>query len=151
SLAHPLEAGADSPLSGLDQPRIAVAERDVRDDATRLDLFGGYEHDDEGTRPQPVKLLDAGRVGGRLTDRAHAARGFSNGHARRAGPADAPMPRGSNVLVAPGHATGEEMARRLSSGLWIEDLEGGSVELSSGRFRLRFPRARRVRRGRLAD
>jgi predicted Zn-dependent protease len=43
------------------------------------------------------------------------------------------------------------MSRRLGNGLWIGELGGGSIELASGRFRLRFPRARRVRRGRLAD
>jgi TldD protein len=150
-LSHPLEAGQESPLSGLEQARLAVPELEVRDDPTRLDLFGGYEQDDEGVSPRPVKLLDAGRLGNRLTDRAHAPRGSSNGHARRASPADGPLPRSSNVLVAPGHALADEMARRLSSGLWIDELEGGSVELASGRFRLHFPRARRVRRGRLAD
>jgi predicted Zn-dependent protease len=54
-------------------------------------------------------------------------------------------------VVAPGHASAEEIARRLDHGLWIEQLTAASVELSSGQFRLRFPRARRVRRGRLAD
>ncbi|HWZ85530.1 MAG TPA: metallopeptidase TldD-related protein, partial [Thermoanaerobaculia bacterium] len=54
-------------------------------------------------------------------------------------------------LVAPGSADTEEMLRRLANGLWIEELAGGSVEIASGSFRLRFPRARRVRRGRLAD
>ncbi len=151
TLSHPLEAGQESPLSGLEQARVAVPELDVRDDATRLDLFGGYERDDEGIRPRPVKLLDGGHLAGRLTDRERGARSPSNGHARRAGPADTPLPRGANVVVAPGHATADEMARRLSSGLWIEDLDGGSIELASGRFRLRFPRARKVRRGRLAD
>ncbi len=150
-LSHALEAGQESPFSGLEQARVAVPELDVRDDATRLDLFGGYEQDDEGVRPRPVKLLDAGRLAGRLTDRAHAPRGVSNGHGRRAGPSDLPMPRGSNIVVAPGHATEDELARRVSSGIWIADLDGGSVELASGQFRLRFPRARRVRRGRLAD
>jgi predicted Zn-dependent protease len=151
-LSHPLEAGAESPLSGLEQARLAPAEVEVRDDATRLDLFGGYERDDEGVAPRTVKLLDAGRLSGRLTDRAHAAAGIpSNGHARRAGPQDAPLPRGSNVLVGPGHSTADEILRRLSSGLWIEQIDGGSVELASGRFRLCFPRARRVRRGRMAD
>jgi predicted Zn-dependent protease len=149
-LSHPLEAGAESPLNGLEQARLAGAEVEVRDDPTRLDLFGGYEWDDEGTAPRPVKLLDAGRLSGRLTDRGHGP-GASNGHARRAGPEDAPRPRGSNILVAPGHSASEEMTRRLSSGLWIEQIDGGSVELASGRFRLRFPRARRVRRARLAD
>ena len=123
----------------------------MRDEPGRLDLFGGYEFDDEGTRPRSVKLLDAGRLAGRLTDRAHGGRGASTGHGRRGGPSDAPLPRGSNIVVSPGHATDEEMARRLGSGLWIEELAGGSVELSSGLFRLSFPRARRVRRGRLAD
>ncbi|HKD11892.1 MAG TPA: metallopeptidase TldD-related protein [Thermoanaerobaculia bacterium] len=150
-LSHPLEAGQESPLSGLEQARVSVPELDVRDDPLRLDLFGGYERDDEGTRPRGVKLLDGGRVAGRLTDRAHGARPPSNGHARRAGPGDLPLPRGANVVVASGHATTDEMARRLSSGLWIEELDGGSIELASGRFRLKFPRARRVRRGRLAD
>ncbi len=153
-LSHPLEAGAISPLSGLADARLAVAELEVRDDATRLDLFGGYECDDEGVRPRPVKLLDGGRLAARLTNRACAARmgrEASNGHGRRAEPADPPLPRGSNLVVAVGSATREEMARRLGQGLWIEDFESGSVELSSGSFRLRFPRARRVRRGRLAD
>lgn len=153
-LSHPLEAGAASPLSGLADARVAVTELEVRDDATRLDLFGGYEADDEGVRPRPVKLLDAGRLAARLTTRATAARmgrAPSNGHGRRAEAADIPLPRGSNVLVAAGGVTREDMARRLGNGLWIEDLDAGSVELSSGGFRLRFPAARRVRRGRLAD
>jgi predicted Zn-dependent protease len=97
-----------------------------------------------------VRLLDGGRVAGRLTDRAHAGP-RSTGHGRRASAFDAPAPRGSNLLVAPGHATADELTRRLESGLWIEQLTAASVELASGQFRLRFPRARRVRRGRLAD
>src|SRR5207253_11034472 len=91
-LSHPLEAGQESPLSGLEQARVAVPEIEVRDDATRLDLFGGFEHDDEGVRPRSVKLLDAGHLAGRLTDRAHASPGLSNGHGRRAGPGDLPLP-----------------------------------------------------------
>ena len=150
-LSHPGEAGAESPLSALADARVAAPELQVRDEPGRLDLFGGYEADDEGSRPRAVKLLDAGRLAGRLTDRGHSGRLPSTGHGRRAGPADPPLPRGANVVVAAGHATDEEMARRLNSGLWIEELAGGSVELASGQFRLSFPRARRVRRGRFAD
>jgi predicted Zn-dependent protease len=153
-LSHPLEAGARSPLSGLADARLAIAELDVRDDASRLDLFGGYEADDEGVRPRIVRLLDAGRLAGRLTTRALAARmgrDPSNGHGRRAEAGDAPLPRGSNLIVAAGGITREEMARRLGQGVWIEDFDAGSVDVESGTFRLRFPRARRVRRGRLSD
>lgn len=151
-LSHALEAGADeSPLSLLAAARVSVPDLDVRDDPTRLDLFGGYERDDEGARPRAVKLLDAGRVGGRLTDRAHAEARGSSGHGRRAGPADLPLARGSNTLVTAGAGTSEEMTRRLGNGLSIDEVDSGAVELSSGRFRLQFPRARRVRRGRLAE
>jgi len=153
-LSHPLEAGAMSPLSGLAEARLAAAELEVRDDPTRLDLFGGYAYDDEGTRPRPVKLLDGGRLAGRLTTRSSAARmgtETSNGHARRAEATDAPLPRGANLVVSGGSVTREEMSRRLGQGLWIEEVDSGSVELASGAFQLRFPRARRVRRGQLAD
>jgi predicted Zn-dependent protease len=73
-LSHPLESGAESPLSELEQARLTVPELEVRDDGSRLDLFGGYERDDEGVRPRPVKLLDGGRLAGRLTDRERAGR-----------------------------------------------------------------------------
>jgi predicted Zn-dependent protease len=149
-LSHPLEAGTLSPLSSLADARVAAPEIEVRDDPTRLDLFGGYERDDEGTSPRAVRLLDGGRLAGRLTDRAHAG-ARSTGHGRRGGASDPPGPRGSNLVVAAGHAAGEEMIRRLENGLWIPQISSASVELSSGQFRLRFPRARRVRRGRLAD
>lgn len=151
-LSHALEAGAEeSPLSRLAEARVSVPDLDVRDDAARLDLFGGYERDDEGTRPRVVKLLDSGRLGGTLSDRSHGGARGSTGHGRRAGPADLPLPRGSNTVVSAGQATTEEMLRRLANGLWIDEIASGSVELASGQWRLEYPHARRVRRGRFAD
>ena len=152
-LGHALEADAaasvlSSPLKG--DARVAVAELDVSDDPRRLDLFGGYERDDEGVAPRAVKLLHSGHVGSRLTDRAHA-RGASSGHGRRAGPGEAPMPRGANVVVPAGSATSDEIARRLGDGLWIEEFRSGSTQVAGGTFRLPFARARRVRRGRFTE
>ena len=151
-LSHALEAGAEeSPLSRLAEARVSAPDLEVRDDPSRLDLFGGYERDDEGTRPRAVKLLDSGRLGGALSDRSHGGARGSTGHGRRAGPADFPLPRGSNTVVSPGQATTEEMLRRLTSGLWIDEIASGSIELASGQWRLEYPHARRVRRGRFAD
>jgi TldD protein len=149
-LSHPLEEGG-SPLTLLKDAHLAAADLTVRDDPMRLDLFGGYERDDEGTRPRAVKLLDAGRLAGGLTDRARARAGQSTGHARRAEASDVPLVRGSNTVVEAGGVSADEMTRRLSDGLWIEELAGGSVEIASGRFRMWFPRARRVRRGGIAE
>jgi predicted Zn-dependent protease len=151
-LSHPLEAGSrGSPLDALSGARVAATELEVSDDPRRLDLFGGYEFDDEGTPPRLVRLANAGVLSGRLLDRAHAGASGSTGHGRRSGAAEPPLPRGSNVVVSAGSATPEEMTRRLQSGLWIEEFRGGSVDLAAGSFRLHFPRARRVRRGALAD
>ena len=151
-LGHPLEADAGaSPLRSLPEARVAVAALDVADDPRRLDLFGGYESDDEGVAPRSARLVANGLLGAPLADRSHTSGASPSGHGRRASAADPPRPRGSNVVVAAGSVEPEEMLRRLHDGLWIEELAGGSVEIASGRFRLRFPRARRVRRGRLAD
>ena len=151
-LSHALEADAEeSPLSRLTEARLSVPDLDVRDDPARLDLFGGYERDDEGTRPRAVKLLDSGRLGGMLSDRSRGGARGSTGHGRRAGPADSPLPRGSNTVVSGGQATTEEMLRRLANGLWIDEIASGSVELASGLWMMRYPHARRVRRGRFAD
>jgi predicted Zn-dependent protease len=155
-LGHALEADAlASPLTAAAEKRVAVTELDVHDDPRRLDLFGGYERDDEGTAPRPVKLLHSGHVGSRLTDRSHtrgpSSGSGSTGHGRRAGAAEPPGCRTSNVVVPAGSATSEELARRLNEGLWIEEFLGGSVDLSAGTFRLRFARARRVRRGRFTE
>jgi predicted Zn-dependent protease len=125
-LSHTLEADAeDSPLSQLTAARVSVSELEVRDDPTRLDLFGGYERDDEGTRPRTVKLLDSGRLGGKLTNRAHGGPKGSSGHGRRAGPADAPLPRGSNTVVSAGGATTDDMTRRLANGLRVDEIGPG--------------------------
>jgi predicted Zn-dependent protease len=151
-VGHALEADAElSPFAPLKDARVAVPELEVSDDARRLDLFGGYERDDEGTSPKPVRLIHAGGVGSRLTDRAHAGARGSTGHGRRSGPGESPHPRGSNVVVRAGSATPDEMVRRLANGIWIDWFQAGSVELANGTFRLEFPRARRIRRGRLAD
>ena len=151
-LSHALEAGAGgSPLDALGGARVAAPELEVSDDARRLDLFGGYEYDDEGTPPKPVRLAHAGVLSGRISDRAHAGASGSTGHGRRSAATESPLPRGSNVVVNAGSATQEEMLRRLQGGLWIDQFRGGSVDLAAGTFRLHFPRARRVRRGALAD
>jgi predicted Zn-dependent protease len=151
-LAHSLEADAErSPLTSASGAPLCPHDLDARDDAQRLDLFGGYEHDDEGIAPRAVKLIQSGRLGSRIADRSSGGRSGSTGHGRRASPAEPPQPRSANVVVAAGAATTEELVRRLANGLWVDEIRSGSAEPSSGSFRLAFPRARRVQRGRFAE
>src|SRR5262249_28078605 len=131
-LAHALEGDADrSPLSSAPSGPLTAVELDVRDDPRRLDLFGGYAHDDEGVAPRAVRLVDSGHTGSRLADRASGGRSGSTGHGRRAAASEPPQPRSANVVVTAGSASSEELVRRLGDGLWIDEILAGSVEPSS--------------------
>ena len=151
TLSHPLEADAPvSRLGGLSKARLAPREIDVADEPARLDLFGGYPADDEGVPARKTPLLNAGHLAGSLRDRQRSDRLHPpTGNGRRPGVFDHAAPRGSNLVVAPGGASDEEMLHRLGSGLRIEEFEGATVDVASGKFRLKFSGAQAVHRGRV--
>jgi predicted Zn-dependent protease len=152
-LSHPMEADAPvSKLANLVKARLCPREIEVADEPSRLDLFGGYPVDDEGVPGRRTPLLSAGHLAGPLRDRLRAdALHPSTGNGRRPSPFEHAAPRGSNLVVGPGGASEEEMLHRLGTGLRIDEFDGGSVDLASGRFRLRFPAAQAVTRGRLGQ
>lgn len=152
-LSHPLEADAPaSKLANLHKARLCPREIEVADEPSRLDLFGGYPVDDEGVPARRTPLLNAGHLAGPLRDRVRSdALHPSTGNGRRPSPFDHAAPRGSNLVVGPGGASEEEMLHRLGTGIRIDEFDGGSVDTASGRFRLRFPAAQAVQRGRLGQ
>jgi TldD protein len=152
-LSHPMEADAPaSRLANLVKARLCPREIEVADEPSRLDLFGGYPVDDEGVPARKTALLTAGHLAGPLRDRLRSDPLHpSTGNGRRPSPFDHAAPRGSNLVVGPGGASEEEMLHRLGTGIRIEEFDGGSVDLVSGRFRLRFPAAQAVQRGRLSQ
>jgi predicted Zn-dependent protease len=152
-LSHPLEADAPaSRLAGLAKARLAPREIEVADEPSRLDLFGGYSADDEGLPARRTPLLSAGHLAGSLRDRFHSDPLHpSTANGRRAGPFEHAAPRGSNIVIGAGGASEEEMLHRLAMGIRIEEFDGGSVDPASGTFRLRFPAAQSVVRGRPAQ
>jgi len=152
-LSHPMEADAPaSRLANLVKARLCPREVEVSDEPSRLDLFGGYPVDDEGVPARKTALLSAGHLAGPLRDRLRADPLHpSTGNGRRPSAYDHAAPRGSNIVVGPGGASEEEMLHRLATGIRIEEFDGGSVDLASGRFRLRFPAAQAVQRGRIGQ
>ncbi len=152
-LSHPLEADAPaSKLANLFKARLCPREIEVADEPSRLDLFGGYPVDDEGVPARRTALLSAGHLAGPLRDRLRSDPLHPpTGNGRRPSPFDHAAPRGSNLVVGPGGASEEEMLHRLGTGIRIDEFDGGSVDPASGRFRLRFPAAQAVQRGRLGQ
>ena len=150
-LSHPMEADVPvSRLANLVKARLSPREIEVADEPSRLDLFGGYPVDDEGVPARRTPLLSAGHLGGPLRDRVRAdALHPSTGNGRRPSPFEHVAPRGSNLVVGAGGASEDEMRHRLANGIRIEEFDAGTVDPASGRFRLRFPGAQAVQRGRL--
>ena len=151
AVGHPLEAeGGErgSVLTRVAKAAVAPAGVFVTADPTRGDLPGSYLADDEGTPARSVALLTDGCVDGLVTDRRTAGRA-SNGHARCGDFRRPPRPRLSNVVVAPGRASRDELLEACGNGLYVREISAAHADPESGRFTLFVETADHVRRGTL--
>ncbi len=151
AVGHPLEAGGGergSVLTRVARAAVAPPGVTVTADPTRGDLPGAYLADDEGTSARPVALLTDGCVDGLVTDR-RAAGGASNGHARCGDFRRPPRPRLSNLIVAPGRASRDDLLEACGNGLYVREISAGHADPESGRFTLFVESADLVRRGAL--
>ncbi len=126
TLGHVLEADVvPERLSEGDQ--IGVAGLTVFDDPRLDGRQGSYNRDDEGVPAQTTMLIENGRVANLLTDRFYAHRmGVSQtGNGRRARYSDVPLPRMSNLCLAPGQMTPEEIIGRVDRGLFVKQAAAG--------------------------
>ncbi|HOC43104.1 MAG TPA: metallopeptidase TldD-related protein [Thermoanaerobaculales bacterium] len=139
----------DSPLAALAGAAVTALALDVADDPLRRDLPGAFSCDDEGVAAAAVQLVRAGRLVGWLCDRAGARRlRAADGRGRRASWARPPVPRLSNLIVAPGTTDPDDIQRELRDGLLVTRLGGATVDPLSGRLVLRVERGWELRQGR---
>jgi TldD protein len=109
-----------SEFEGRISSRVLPEFLDIVDDATQTSwngtpLFGGYEIDEEGVIPQPVTLVEKGKLKGFVLSR-QPVRGFeaSNGHARLPGPYGARTAAISNLFMRSSESAPDaEMKQRL--------------------------------------
>lgn len=151
ALAPALDAAAW--LSGSSR---AAAERALGaapitliDDATLAGGFGSYAFDDEGTAAARTVLVDGGNVAAPYSDRASAAalRVAATGNGRRPTPLQPVRPAPSNLQLAGGTPTAEQLVGDVSRGLSIEGAVAVEIDLRSWRFALRAARARGIEGG----
>jgi TldD protein len=155
TLGHALEgdvvARGESAVGRLVGERVAAPFLTVVDDPTMPGLAGSHVHDDEGVPARGVRLLDAGVIGGPVTDGASVAfdPARTTGHGRRASWRELPRPRLTNTAVLPGPHDEGELLRGVTRGLWVERLDRAAFDPRTGRVQLGAPEARLVEDGRL--
>lgn len=150
AVAHALEADT---LAMTGNPERAVGLQlggeglSVLDDPAGAPPGVRRRSDDEGMPVVRRWLLRDGRVEQPLADDRAADRweGLLPGAARRSSRHEPPAPRSTHLELLPGEASLDDLLGEAEGGLFVPEAERGALEPVSGRFRLTFGAARRIR------
>jgi TldD protein len=118
-------------------------------DATVRGTRGSFMFDDEGTRTAPTTLIDEGMVANFLSGRDSAAREgtHSTGAGRSDGWAYLPLNFATNVFLAPGEGSTDELLERMGDGYYIDDNRSWSIDSTRWNFQFGTEVAWEVRNG----
>jgi TldD protein len=141
AIGHSLEAdhvqeGTSPAFAKKSGKRVAAKALTIMDDPTLPFARGSYAFDDEGVAAAPVTLVSGGVLKGFLHDRVSAwrAKAAPNGHGRRQSFRARPIPRMSNIYIAPGPDDPARIVRELKKGLYVTRMGGGEVNTATGEF-----------------
>lgn len=109
--------------------------------------------DDEGTPAATTLLFENGVVRSPLLDRrtARALKLQSNGHGRRVGFRQTPLPRMHHTKVHAGHESLPSLLAGITRGLYVQHLLPRHMNLLSGDFSFTMSEARWIENGRLGE
>jgi TldD protein len=141
AVGHSLEVdhvqeGSSPAYRGRIGKAVAPSTITVIDDPTLPFQRGSFAFDDEGVEAAPTTLVKNGVLNDFLYDRATALREdrASNGHGRRESFDARPIPRMSNLYIAPGQDDPAKIVKELARGLLVTRMGGGQVDTASGEF-----------------
>lgn len=141
AIGHSLEAdhvqeGSSPAYRGALGKAVAPETVTVIDDPTLPFQRGSFYFDDEGVPAAPTPLVERGVLRSYLHDRTTALRdgAASNGHGRRESFDARPLPRMSNLYIAPGPDDPAAIVRSLDRGLLVTRMGGGQVNTATGEF-----------------
>ncbi|MFA6002800.1 MAG: TldD/PmbA family protein [Elusimicrobiota bacterium] len=141
AIGHSLEAdlvqeGTSPAYQGKLGQKVAPDNVTVIDDPTIPCYRGSFGFDDEGVPARPTVLVKDGVLVDYLYDRVSAFKAGrpSNGHGRRESFHCRPIPRMSNLYIAPGPDDPQEILRGLKAGILVTRMGGGQVNTATGEF-----------------
>ncbi len=141
AVGHSLEAdlvqeGTSPAYAGKLKSQVAAPNITVIDDPTLPGARGSFGFDDDGIPSRATTLIKNGILVDYLYDRvtAHKDGRPSNGHGRRESFQARPIPRMSNLYIAPGTDDPKQILREVKSGLLVTRMGGGQVNTATGEF-----------------
>lgn len=157
AIGHGLEGDFNrrdiSVYSGKIGQQIASPEVTVIDQGDMPGERGSLHFDDEGVPTQQNVLIENGVLKGYMQDRQNAQlMGVDpTGNGRRESYAHAPMPRMTNTYFANGTHDPADIIKSVKDGIYISDMGGGQVDITSGKFNMNAKLAYRIRDGKIAE
>lgn len=140
-----------SVFSGRIGEQVASELCTIVDDATLMNLRGSLTIDDEGTPGQLNVLIKDGCLQGYMQDKlnAHLLGTVSTGNGRRESYAYLPLPRMTNTYMLPGKTMPNDIISSVENGIYVRNLGGGQVDITSGKFVFFASEAYIIKRGHL--
>ena len=125
-----------SAYSGRLGEKVASDTVTVVDNGTLPGRRGSLTVDDEGTPTQCTTLIENGVLRNYMQDKLNARlMGLSpTGNGRRESFACLPMPRMTNTYMLGGNYDPEEIISSVEKGLYVTNMGGGQVDITSGQF-----------------
>ncbi|MHB8262573.1 MAG: TldD/PmbA family protein [Acidimicrobiales bacterium] len=123
------------------------------DDGTLGGEWGSYGIDDEGKLPARNVLIENGVLGDYMWDvvRARKAGRASSGNGRRQSYKYLPMVRMTNTFILPGQEDPEEIVAQTPYGVFVAQLGGGQVNITTGDFVFGMTEAYLIENGRITE
>ena len=123
------------------------------DDGSLPGQWGSIGMDDEGNPAQRNVLIENGILKGYLIDRLESRRmGMAaTGSGRRQNYRFAPEARMTNTFIAPGTSTRDEIISSVDKGLFVGNINGGSVHPITGDFNFSVAQCWLIEHGRLTE
>lgn len=155
AVGHGLEGDfnqrGSSAFSGRIGERIAAPGVTILDDGTVPGGRGSLNIDDEGVGSQRTVLVEDGILRGYMHDLLSARQmGCApTGNGRRQSYASTPLPRMTNTYMEAGTLEPGEIVSSVSHGIYVDNLSGGQVDVTSGRFVFEASEAFLIENGRL--
>ncbi|OED43699.1 metalloprotease TldD [Endozoicomonas sp. (ex Bugula neritina AB1)] len=140
AVGHGLEGDfnrkGSSAYAGRVGERVASSLCTIVDDGTLAGRRGSLNMDDEGLATENTVLIENGILKGYMQDKMNARLMGVNptGNGRRESYAHLPMPRMTNTYMLPGNHDPEEIIASVDKGIYVANMGGGQVDITSGKF-----------------